>query len=177
MRICLYGSGSSHTNSRYTDVAYRLGEEIAKHNDTLVFGGGNTGVMGAVSRGVIDNNGKVIGIAPEWMDEFEGICEGCDKFIYTSTMDERKSLFLEYSDCFIVAPGGIGTLDEFFEIFTLKKLKRHNKKIVVFNIEGFYNTMLDMIRFMIKEGVIPSENLELFYVADSVDDVFDYLGA
>ena len=119
MKICLYGAGSTQIKSKYTDEAYRLGEEIAKRGHTLVFGGGSTGIMGAVSKGVLDNDGKVIGIAPEWMEEFEGMCSDCDEFIYTKSMDERKNLFVKHSDAFIIAPGGIGTLDEFFEIIVL----------------------------------------------------------
>ena len=74
MRICVYGAASTDTKSKYIDESYRLGEEIAKRGHSLVFGGGSTGVMGAVSKGAIDNNGKVLGIAPEWMEKFEGIC-------------------------------------------------------------------------------------------------------
>ena len=120
MKICLYGAGSNNIKSKYLKESYKLGEEIAKRGHSLVFGGGSTGVMGAVSKGVLDNNGKVLGIAPEWMGEFEAICEDCDEFIYTKSMDERKNLFLEHSDAFIIGPGGIGTLDEFFEIIVLK---------------------------------------------------------
>ena len=77
MRICLYGAGSTSIKPKYIEESYRLGEEIAKRGHALVFGGGSTGVMGAVSKGAIDNNGKVIGIAPEWMEDFEGICRDC----------------------------------------------------------------------------------------------------
>ena len=72
MKICLYGAGSTQIKSKYIDEAYKLGEEIAKRGHSLVFGGGSTGIMGAVSKGVIDNNGKVLGIAPEWMSELKG---------------------------------------------------------------------------------------------------------
>ena len=132
--------------------------------------------MGAVSKGALDNNGKVLGIAPEWMEEFEGICRECDEFIYTSSMDERKKLFLEHSDAFIIAPGGIGTLDEFFEIIVLKKLNRHNKKIVVFNMFNYYDPMLEMIDFMIDEGFIRSQrDKSTFKIADSIEKIFKIL--
>ena len=176
MKICLYGAGSNNIKSKYLKESYKLGEEIAKRGHSLVFGGGSTGVMGAVSKGVLDNNGKVLGIAPEWMGEFEAICEDCDEFIYTKSMDERKNLFLENSDAFIIGPGGIGTLDEFFEIIVLKKLKRHNKKIIIFNIFDFYDPMLEMIDFMIDEGVIRSKrDKNIFKIADSVEKVFKIL--
>ena len=176
MRICVYGAGSTKIKSKYIDESYRLGEEIAKRGHSLVFGGGSTGVMGAVSKGALDNNGKVIGIAPKWMEKFEGICKDCDEFIYTESMKERKNLFLEKSDAFIIAPGGIGTLDEFFETIVLKKLKRHNKKIVIFNMFDFYDPMLEMINFMIDEGVVRAKrDKNTFKIADTMEKVFEIL--
>ena len=142
MKICLYGSGSRKTEEIYIAETYRLGVEMAKRGHTLVFGGGDTGMMGACARGVHDAGGKSIGIAPEWIGRFEPLCEECSEFIYVDTMDERKKKFLENSDAFIISPGGIGTLDEFFEVITLKKLKQHSKPIIVYNIIRLYNTNL-----------------------------------
>lgn len=176
MKICLYGAGSTQIKSKYIDEAYKLGEEIAKRGHSLVFGGGSTGIMGAVSKGVIDNNGKVLGIAPEWMSEFEGMSNECNEFIHTKSMDERKRLFLKNSDAFIIAPGGIGTLDEFFEIIVLKKLRRHDKPIIIYNMFKYYDPMLEMIDFMIEEGVMKSEiDKTTFKIADSIDKVFKLL--
>jgi len=93
MNICLYGSGSREIDEIYTDNAYELGCEIAKHGHTLVFGGGDTGMMGACARGVHDNNGKSLGIAPPWIGDFEPLCEDCSEFIYVNSMDERKNKF------------------------------------------------------------------------------------
>lgn len=176
MKICLYGAGNNKIKSKYLKESYKLGEEIAKRGHRLVFGGGSTGVMGAVSKGVIDNNGKALGIAPEWMEEFEGLCKDCDEFIFTDSMNERKKQFLEHSDAFIIAPGGIGTLDEFFETIVLKKLRRHDKKIVVFNMFNFYDTMIEMIDFMIDEKAIrDKKDKDTFKIANSIEEVFDYL--
>ena len=174
MNICLYGSGSRKTDKIYTDESYRLGCEIAKKEYTLVFGGGDTGMMGACAKGVHDNDGKSIGIAPEWIDNFEPLCRECSRFIYVDTMDERKKEFVNNSDAFIISPGGIGTLDEFFEIITLKKLKQHNKPIIVFNINHFYDTMLKMIDEMNEKGFLYKQE-ELFKVATSIDEIFNYL--
>ena len=90
------------------------------------------------------------------------------------TMDERKNKFVENSDAFIIVPGGIGTLDEFFECITLKKLKKHDKKIVVFNINGFYDTMFKMIDEMGEKGFLYKQE-ELFKKANTIDEIFDYL--
>lgn len=175
MRICLYGSGSRKIDEKYTDEAYELGCVMAEYDHTLVFGGGATGMMGACAKGVHDNNGKSIGIAPEWIGDFEPLCEECSEFIYVDSMDERKNKFVENSDAFIISPGGIGTLDEFFEIITLKKLKQHDKEIIVFNIDGFYNKMLDMINEMGEKGFLYKQE-ELFKIANSIAEIREYLG-
>lgn len=174
MRICLYGSGSPDIDEIYTDEAYRLGCEIALRGHSLVFGGGDTGMMGACAKGVRDNNGKSLGIAPPWIGNFEPLCDECSEFMYVDSMDERKNKFVENSDAFIISPGGIGTLDEFFEIITLKKLKQHNKEIIVFNISGFFDTMLKMIDEMGEKGFLYKQE-NLFKVADSIDEIFEIL--
>lgn len=175
MNICLYGSGSREIDKIFTDEAYKLGCIIAEKGHTLVFGGGDTGMMGACAKGVHDNNGKSIGIAPEWMRSFEPLCENCTEFIYVDSMDKRKQNFLDYSDAFIISPGGIGTLDEFFEIITLKKLKRHDKEIIIFNIDHFYDKMLEMIDEMAEKGFLYKQE-DVFKVASSIDEIFKILG-
>ena len=174
MNICLYGSGSRNIDRIYTDAAYELGCMLAEKGHTLVFGGGDTGMMGACAKGVHDNGGKSIGIAPEWIGNFEPLCERCTEFIYVDSMDERKNEFLRNSDAFIISPGGIGTLDEFFEIITLKKLKRHDKKIIVFNIDNFYGKMFEMIDEMNEKRFLYKQS-EIYLTADNVDEIFEYL--
>ena len=174
MNICLYGSGSRKIDKVYTDEAYNLGRVMAQKGHTLVFGGGDTGMMGACAKGVHDNNGNSIGIAPEWIDNFEPICQECSEFIYVNTMDERKRGFYDNSDAFIISPGGIGTLDEFFEIITLKKLKQQDKPIIVFNIDHFYDKMFEMIDEMAEKGFLYKQD-EIFKVATSINEIFDYL--
>ena len=174
MRICLYGSGSTKIDKIYTDAAYELGCAMAQKGHNLVFGGGDTGMMGACARGIHDNDGKSIGIAPEWINKFEPLCEECGEFIYVDSMDERKRKFVEYSDAFIISPGGIGTLDEFFEIVTLKKLKRVDAEIIIFNVDGFYDKMLEMIDEMGERGFLYKQT-EIFKVADTIEEIFEYL--
>ena len=174
MNVCLYGSGSRKIDKIYTDNAYELGRQLAKNGHTLVFGGGDTGMMGACAEGVHDNNGRTIGIAPEWIGNFEPLCEKCSEFIHVDTMDERKNKFLEKSDAFIITPGGIGTMDEFFEIITLKKLKQHNKEIIIFNIDGFFNKMLKMIDEMSEKGFLYKQE-ELYNIANDINTVMEYL--
>ena len=174
MNICLYGSGSREIDKIYTDEAYKLGSLMAQKGHTLIFGGGDTGMMGACAKGVHDNDGESIGIAPKWISNFEPLCEKCSEFIYVDSMDERKRNFVSYSDAFIISPGGIGTLDEFFEIITLKKLKKIDDEIIVFNIDHFYDKMLEMIDEMGEKGFLYKQD-EIFKVATSIDEIFEYL--
>ena len=163
------------TPSEFTDVGYELGLKIALNNHSLVFGGGNDGMMGAVAKGVYDNGGKITSISPWWINEFDDPFDGYDECIKTDSMDERKKLFLEKSDVFIIVPGGIGTLDEFFEVLTLKHLNRHSKKIILFNINHFYDKMIEMLHQMHDEGLIREGALDIFVVANSMDEVFEFI--
>ena len=174
MNICLYGSGSRKIDKTYTDEAYKLGCMLAEAGHTLVFGGGDTGIMGACARGVHDTGGKTVGIAPPWIGNFEPLCDGCDEFIYVDSMDERKREFVKNSDAFIIAPGGIGTMDEFFEIITLKKLKQIDSKIIVFNISNFYSKMFEMLDEMNEKGFLYKQT-DIYKTADNLDEIFEYL--
>ena len=174
MNICFYGAGSRNINNNFKEKGYELGCQIAKRGHNLVFGGGNTGMMGAVVKGVNENNGKSIGIAPKWIEKFEKLSDECSEFIYVDSMDERKRKFLEKSDAFIIGPGGIGTLDEFFEVLTLKKLKKHRKAIVVLNIDNYYGTMMEMIHEMAEKGFL-YEQESLFRLTNNVDETLNYL--
>ena len=156
MKVCLYGSGSKMTPSEFTDVGYELGLKIALNNHSL-------------------NGGKITSISPWWINEFDDPFDGYDECIKTDSMDERKKLFLEKSDVFIIVPGGIGTLDEFFEVLTLKHLNRHSKKIILFNINHFYDKMIEMLHQMHDEGLIREGALDIFVVANSMDEVFEFI--
>lgn len=175
MKICLYGSGSKKTPEEFLDVGYELGLKIAENGHALVFGGGNDGMMGAVAGGVFENGGEITAIAPEWIFEFDDEFLNVTEFISTDSMDERKNLFLEKSDAFIIAPGGYGTLDEFFEIVTLKYLGRHSKSIILFNINHFYDTLIQMLDGMYAKGLIRQDAVDIFQVAESIDEVFELL--
>jgi uncharacterized protein (TIGR00730 family) len=163
MKICVYGAASSQINDIFIKTGEELGRELVNRNHGLVFGGGRNGMMGAVARGVKEKDGYILGISPDYFEENNAEVSfiGCTEFIKTKTMRERKKLLDESSDAFIVAPGGIGTFDEFFEILTLKQLGRHNKPIVIFNIDGYYDHLLDMMKVSVEKEFITSSPLEL----------------
>ena len=175
MRICVYGGGGTKIKPIYIDECYKLGEEIGRRGHSLVFGGGINGVMGAVSRGVASQGGDVLGIAPSWIDSKEPLSSDCTDFIRTETMEQRKNLFLKHSDCIIVAPGGLGTLDEFFEVLTLKALDHYENKIILFNINRYFHTFKQTLTFFSEEGFIKTDIMKLFTVMDDVEKVLDYI--
>jgi len=162
MNICVYGAASDAIDVRFKDAAYALGKVIAETGHTLVFGAGDTGIMGACARGCHEAGGKSIGIAPKFFDTPGVLCQSCTEMIFTETMRERKGVLEEKSDLFVMAPGGIGTLDEFFEILTLRSLGQHEKKIVILNTDGFYDGLLAVLENGVKAGFIGDEIPSLY---------------
>lgn len=175
MKVCVYCSGNKKTPKEFTDVGYEFGSKLALNGHSLVFGGGNNGMMGAVAKGVFDYGGKITAIFPEWIHEFDDPFLESSEYIKTDSMDERKNLFLEKSDVFVVAPGGFGTLDELFEVLTLKYLDRHSKKIILFNINHFYDNLLEALKEMHDDGFIREGALDIFVVVTSIDEVLQLL--
>ena len=177
MKICVYGAASSLIDEIYTKAGEELGRRMVERGHSLVFGGGRSGMMGAPARGVYEKGGHILGIAPKFFEESnpEVSFENCTEFIKTETMRERKRLLDEYSDAFIVAPGGIGTFDEFFEILTLKQLGRHNKAIVILNTNGYYENLLKMMEVSIEKQFITRDCVELYKVVDTPDEALDYI--
>lgn len=175
MKICVFGAASDIIDEKYKNAAYQLGCAMAKRNIGLVFGGGSSGVMGATVKGVHDNGGYMLGVAPEFMKDYNILYTDCTEFKYTETMAQRKSFMEDSSDGFIIAPGGIGTYEEFFEVFTLKQLDRHNKPICIFNCFGYYDKMLEMLGYTVEENFLQDESMELIKVFDDAEAMIDYL--
>lgn len=141
----------------------------------LVFGGGSGGMMGGCARGVCEAKGTIIGVVPKFFDVDGILFDNCDELIRPDTMRERKQIMEDRSEAFIMTPGGIGTFEEFFEILTLKQLGRHNKPIVVLNINDYYKNILDMIDRAVKEEFMTEHSKTLFYVSEDIDDALDYI--
>lgn len=175
MNFCIFGASSDIIDEKYSASAYDLAAKMAKRGHGLVFGGGGKGVMGATACAVHDNNGYILGVAPEFMKQYNILYEYCTEFKHTQTMAERKTFMEDHADAFIIAPGGIGTFEEFFEVYTLKQLGRHNKAIAVFNPYGYYDKMLEMLHYSVKENFMTDSSLELIKVFEDADSLLDYL--
>mgnify|MGYP003291125501 CR=1 FL=1 len=136
MRICVFGAASPTIDPEYMEKVEALGKEMATRGHSLVFGGGGHGLMGAAAKGVKSGGGYILGVIPEFFGEedVEIVYPHCDKLIEPETMRQRKQIMEERAEAFIVTPGGIGTYEEFFEIYTLKQLGRHQKPIILYNV-------------------------------------------
>ena len=176
MYITLYGAASDRIDAKYVKAVEDFGMEMAKRGHTMVFGAGSTGLMGAAARGVHKGGGHIIGITPHFMHTLEPISELCTELIATETMAERKTLMEDKADAFVIVPGGVGTFDEFYQILTLRVLHRHEKPILLYNIDGFWNSTLCVIREGVEKGFIGEEALHDFVLCDTAEELFDVLG-
>ena len=175
MQICVYGASSSQIDAVYLQEAQKLGALMAKRGHTLIFGGGANGVMGAAARGVFAEGGKIVGVAPSFFNVDGVLFPNCTEFIYTETMRERKQIMDDRADAFVLAPGGFGSFEEFFEILTLKQLGRHNRPIAVLNTNGYYGALQAMVDVCIEQKFAKPACLELYRLCDTPQAVLEYL--
>ncbi len=174
MRICVFCASSETIEEVYLQAGKKFGEMLAENGHTLVFGAGKYGVMGAVARGITSKNGKAIGVIPTFFNEIDVTFLNCE-LIYTETMRERKQVMEDNSDAFVIMPGGIGTFEEFFEILTLKQLKRHTKPIIIYNVNGYYDSLINLIESAVAQNFMSEKCVQLYHITDSADGVFEYL--
>ncbi len=175
MNICLYGASSSAIAKAYVNPTEELGAKIAERGHTLIYGGGAAGLMGAAARGAYSRGGEIIGVVPSFLNVDGILFDNCTELIFTETMRERKALMEQKSDAFIMTPGGVGTFDEFFEILTLKQLGRHSKPITVFNINGYFDSLIAQLENAVHKQFMNPEIFELFISTDRADRLIDYL--
>lgn len=163
-KICVFCGSSEGNDLAITDAAKKLGEIFVDRNITLVYGAAKIGVMGNIAKSVLDNKGKVIGIIPNFLKKKEVVHLGLTKLITTKNMHERKMKMQEVSDAFIALPGGMGTLEELFEIITWLQLGLHQKPIGLLNVNGFYNDLINMLETMVRKGFLSIDNYNLLLV-------------
>lgn len=167
-KICVF-CGSSNGNDRLiTEAALELGALFAEKDITLVYGAAKIGVMGSIAKTLLDANGSVIGIIPQFLKKKEVVHLGLTQLITTKNMHERKLKMQELSDGFIALPGGFGTLEELFEIITWLQLGLHTKPIGLLNVNGFYDHLLQLLETMVRKGFVSMENYNLLLVDTSI---------
>jgi len=169
--VCVYCGSGPGENPAYFHAATDLGRILAENGIRLVYGGGSIGLMGAVAKAVLANGGAVTGIIPEFLSTREIMLDDVTELIITADMHERKRLMFERSEAFVALPGGIGTLEEVVEMMTWAQLGRHEKPVLLANLGGFWNPLIDLLAHMKAEAFIrPPYNVG-YLVVDHVADI------
>jgi hypothetical protein len=158
-------------NPAYLTETIALGKWMALNKIELVYGGGNKGLMGAIASACLENSGSVVGIIPKVLLELEAAHKGLTELIVTENMHARKLLLYEKGDAAIVLPGGFGTLDELFEMLVWNNLSIHEKKIILFNYEGFYDPLVAMIEKMEEEDFLYERNRYRLIICSSLEEI------
>ncbi len=156
-KVCVYCASSDKINEKYFEATRVIAKALVKNNTTVVYGGGARGLMGTLADTVIEESGRIIGIMPHFMKEVEFHHKDVNEFIFTADMHERKKQFMVGVDALITLPGGCGTFEELMEAITLKRLGIFTKPIVILNLDGYYDPLLNMLEQAIEEGFL-SEN-------------------
>ena len=173
--ICVFCASSERLEQRWLDLAFAVGAEIARRGHTLVSGGGCVGMMGAVTDGARSAGGRTVGIIPQALLDLEVADRAADELVVTADMADRKTAMVERSDAFLTLPGGLGTLDELFEVWTTATLAQHAKPMVLLDTEGFYQPMLAWLSQLSAAGFIRPSGLELLAVTAAVPAAVDLL--
>ncbi len=171
--ITVFCGSSFGTEKIYEDQAYRLGKTLAEQNITLIYGGANVGLMGALANGILENNGKAIGVLPTFLQNVEIGHKQLTELILVDTMHQRKTKMNDLSDGVITLPGGFGTLEEFFEMLTWAQLGLHKKPIAILNTNGFYDELLSLIQKMVYQGFLKQANQEMLIVSDNIQELLE----
>ncbi len=171
--VCVFCGSRPGKNPRFIEVAEKIGKSFAAEGWDLLYGAGSSGLMGTTAKAARNNGGNVIGVIPSRFPE-----EALPDLYYTvktTTIQERKSVMFNCSDAVVVLPGGIGTLEEFFEVLTWKQLGWHNKPIILFNFEGYWDGIPRLIENIIHNGFAEPQSNQLYFVEKTFPDLISRL--
>lgn len=171
MRLCVFCGSSSGSKAIYLEMATRLGKALADAGIGLVYGGASVGLMGAVADAALANGGEVIGIIPQALQEKEIAHKGLTDLRVVGSMHERKALMAELSDGFIAMPGGIGTLEELFEVWTWAQLGYHTKPCALLNVDGFYDGLATFLDSLVEQAFVKPNYREMLIVEEQVESL------
>jgi hypothetical protein len=174
--VCVYCGSSNRADPTMYEAAAELGRGMAARGWRLVYGGGRVGLMGAAAEAVLAGGGQVIGIIPEFLHDLEVGHHGVTRLEVVESMHVRKMRMFELSDAFCILPGGLGTLDETFEILTWRQLGLHDKPIVLANLNGFWDPLLTLIQSQVSWRLVREEHARMMTAVTSIDAAFDVLG-
>ena len=176
-KITIYCGSKKGDSGIYEAGARALVQEMIKRDYSLVYGAGRVGLMGVIADEMLAAGKEVLGIIPQKLVDREVAHQGCTELIIVETMRDRKWLMAERGDGFIAMPGGIGTLEELFEIMTLNQLRYIQKPLALYNVNGFYDKLLDFLNHAMDQGFLYSEQEEILIVSDDPSDLLDQMAA
>ncbi|MDE1165838.1 MAG: TIGR00730 family Rossman fold protein [Pseudomonas sp.] len=175
--VCVFCGASTGSNPAYRQAAQALGQALAARKLTLVYGGGAVGLMGIVADAALAAGGEVIGIIPESLNSLEIGHKGCTRLEVVDGMHARKARMAELSDAFIALPGGLGTLEELFEVWTWGQLGYHGKPLGLMEVNGFYSKLSGFLDHLVQEGFVREHHRGMLQMDESPDALLDALDA
>jgi len=175
-RVCVFCGSSAGNKSTFTDETRALGKRLTEQNIELVYGGGSVGLMNVIANTVLTYVGKAHGVIPDHLLQREVGHNNLTALHVTDSMHERKAMMAELSDAFIALPGGYGTLEELMEAITWLQLQIHTKPVILYNIDGYYDKLIDFIEHATDSGFIDGINKTLLHSVDSLDECMSRLG-
>jgi len=171
--LCVFCGASDNVAAEYLEEGKKLGKMIAERNMHMVFGAGDCGVMGATANGALENGGTVTGVFPRVLDGLEKEHAHLSETIIVDDMHTRKMTMFDKSDAFIILPGGFGTMDETFEVITWKQLNTHDKPVVLYNYNGYWDNWVRLTEQFIDAGFASQKTRTLYDVVDTLEEVFE----
>ncbi len=172
--VCVF-CGSAKGDQHYEFYALELGKQLAQANTTLIYGGGNIGLMGILADEALRRSGRVVGVIPQFLIDLEVAHHGLTELIVVQSMHERKAEMAARSDAFVALPGGFGTMEEFFEVLTWLQLGLHNKPCILLNVNAFYTPLLQFLQSAHDAGFISAESMSLVRVCNTTDELMEII--
>lgn len=170
-RICIYCASSNKVAQKHFEATDVLANDLIKHKITAVYGGGSAGLMGRLANTMLAGNGKIVGVLPRFMEKVEWGHKDLTELILVEDMHERKKLLIKDADAVVALPGGCGTLEELMEVITLKRLGKFTKPIIILNLDGFYNPLVDLLDRMIDEKFMRPEHRSIWQVVNLPEEI------
>ena len=173
--IALYCGSRAGNNPIYREKAIELASGIAEQGFGLVYGGASIGLMGQVAESVLAHGGEAVGVIPEFMLDYEVAHAGLTELHVVETMHERKAMMAERASAFIALPGGLGTFEEILEIATWGQLNQHQKPMILYNVNGFYNALIAQLDHAVQEGFLPLQHRAKLIVCEEIDQIYNVI--
>lgn len=175
LSLCVYCGSRPGAKPEFAAAAQAVGRWIGEHGGQLVYGGGNNGLMGLVAQATLDHGGRVVGIIPKSLQQREHAKLNCTELHVVDTMHQRKHMMAERADAFLALPGGIGTFEELFEVWTWNQLGYHDKPVGLLNVAGYYDSLLAFMRQSVEQGFLSDWQLEMLTVSSDVNSLLPQL--